>query len=235
VSVHLSEEEQLEAMKRWWKEYGKTIIISALVAIGAYFAWNAWQDQQRNKAETASATYEELLKVVSVEPGQTLGESERSTAEHLAAELKAGDSTSLYAHNAAFFLAKIAIAQGDLDKAVTELRWVLSQKPDLATEQLANLRLARVLLAQQHYDEALNLVQTPPTTGFASEYAEVHGDVLKAKGDLDAARTAYEKALSSTTPQQQERFMVLQMKLDDLKQPTASIASPTATPEETAE
>lgn len=235
MSVHLSEEEQIESLKRWWKDYGKTIIISALVAVGAYFAWNAWQDQQRNKAEMASATYEELLKAVSVEPGQTLGDAERATAEHLAAELKAGNSTSLYAHNAAFFLAKIAVNQGELDKAVSELRWVLSNKPELATEQLANLRLARVLLAQQSYDEALALVQNPPASSFASEYAEVQGDVLKAKGDLDAARTAYEKALSSTTSQQQERFMVLQMKLDDLKQPTPSIASSTATPEEIAE
>lgn len=240
MSVHLSEEEQLEAMKRWWKEYGKIIVISALIAIGIYFAWNAWQDQQREKAEAASATYEELLNVVTVEPGQSLGDAERATAEHLAAQLKEGDSNSLYAHNAAFFLAKIAVAQGDLDKASGELRWVLANKPELATEQLANLRLARVLLAQQNYDEALNLVQTPPATAFASEYAEVHGDILKAQGDLDAARTAYEKALSSANPQQQERFMVLQMKLDDLKQPAATIASSTATPdaatsEETAE
>lgn len=239
MSVHLSEEEQLEALKRWWKEYGRAILISALVAIGAYFAWNAWQDQQRTKAETASATYEELLQAVSVAPGETLSDTERATAEHLASQLKEGDSSSLYAHNAAFFLAKIAVSQGDLDKAASELRWVLANKPDLATEQLANLRLARVLLAQQNYDEALSLVQTPPTGGFTSEYAEVHGDVLKAKGDLDAARTAYEKALSSATPQQQERFMVLQMKLDDLKQPVANVVSTatpdSAAPEETAE
>lgn len=235
MSVHLSEEEQLEAMKRWWKDYGKTIIISVVVAIGAYFAWNAWQDQQRAQAEAASATYEELLKIVSVEPGKSLSDSERTTAAHLAKELKEGDSTSLYAHNAAFFLARIAVSEGKLDEAAAELKWVLSQKPDDATEQLANLRLARVLFAQQAYDEALALVQTPPTVGFASEYAEVHGDILKAQGELDAARTAYEKALAAITQQQQERFMVLQMKLDDLKEPTASIASQSATPQETAE
>lgn len=235
MSVHLTEEEQLEAMKRWWKEHGKTILISVVVAVGLYFAWNAWQDQQRAKAEAASATYEELLKIVATEPGKVLAESERTTAEHLVKELKEGDNTSLYAHNAAFFLARIAVSEERLDDAVTELKWVLSNKPDDATRQLANLRLARVLLAQQAYDDALDLVQTPPTVGFASEYAEVHGDVLKAKGDLDAARTAYEKALAAITQQQQERFMVLQMKLDDLKKPTASIAPQPATPQEAAE
>lgn len=224
MSVHLSEEEQLEVLKRWWKDYGTTIIVSVLVVVGAYFAWAAWQDQQQAKAEAASAIYEDLIKTMNVESGETLAEADRATAERLASQLKEGDSTSLYAHNAAFFLAKIAVSEGNLDKAATELKWILTQKPDAATEQLANLRLARVLLAQEAYDEAMALVQTPPTIGFAAEYAEVYGDVLRAKGDIDAARTAYEKALAATTQQQQERFMLLQMKLNDLKEPTASTA-----------
>lgn len=224
MSVHLTEEEQLEVLKRWWRDYGKFIIAAVVVAIGAYFAWNAWQDQQRAKAEAASASYEDLLKIVNVEQGKELTDADKATAQHLAAELKEGDSKSLYAHNAAFFLAKMAVTEGNLENAVTELRWILTQDPDPATEQLANLRLARVLLAQESYDDALSLVQNPPTAGFVAEYAEVHGDILKAKGDIDAARTAYEKALASTPQQQQERFMLIQMKLDDIKQPTVSLA-----------
>lgn len=228
MSVHLTEEEQLEVLKRWWKDYGKFVVIAVLIAVAGYFTWTAWQDQQRAKAETASAVYEDLLQLVDLQPGQSLEAADRATVQHLAKQLKEDDSNSLYAHNAAFFLAKIALAEGDLDKAVDELNWVLNNKPELATEHLANLRLARVLLAKGNHDEALALVQNPPATGFAAEYAEVYGDILTAKGDLDAARTAYEKALAATTPQEQERLMLLQMKLDDLQQPSLTMAAPDA-------
>lgn len=224
MSIHLSEEEQLEVMKRWWKDYGKAIIIAALVAVIAYFGFTTWQDQQRQKAEQASETYEQLLKLVNVEEGKTLSEADRATINHLAEELKDNNSASMYAHSAAFFLAKLAVNDNKLDVAADELKWVLSAKPDTATEQLARLRLARVLTAQAAYADALNQLSPEPAAAFTAEYAEARGDILKLQGDLDAARTAYEKALAVTDPQQQERFMLLQMKVDDLKVPELSAA-----------
>src|SRR5690606_12215816 len=138
------------------------------------------------------------------------------------------DSKSMYAHSAAFFLAKIAVQDNKLDVAADELKWVLSAKPDAATEQLARLRLARVLTAQQAYDDALAQLSPEPAAAYAAEYAEARGDILKLQGDLDAARTAYEKALAATDPQQQERYMLLQMKVDDLKIESVVSAAPVA-------
>lgn len=226
MSVHLSEEEQLESLKRWWKDYGKTVITAIVIALVAYFGYTAWQDQKRQKAEKASEVYEQLLKLVNVEPGKTLSDSDKATAAHLASELKDANSKSMYAYSAAFFLAKIAVEENKLDAAVTELKWVLSAKPDTATEQLARLRLARVLTAQKAYTDALAQLSPEPAAAFTAEYAEARGDILKLQGDLDAARTAYEKALAATDPQQQERFMLLQMKVDDLKVDSATPAAP---------
>ncbi|WP_331352530.1 tetratricopeptide repeat protein [Cellvibrio sp. UBA7671] len=217
MSVHLSEEEQLEVLKRWWKDYGKTVIIAVLVAVVGYFGYTTWQDQKRQKAEKASEVYEQLLKLTNAEPGKTLTDSDKATIAHLAGELKDGNSKSMYAHSAAFFLAKLAVEDNKLDVAVSELKWVLSAKPEAATEQLARLRLARVLTAQKVYADALAQLSPEPAAAFTSEYAEARGDILKLQGDLDAARTAYEKALAATDPQQQERYMLLQMKVDDLK------------------
>ncbi len=217
MSVHLSEEEQLEVLKRWWKDYGKTVIIAVLVAAVGYFGYTTWQDQKRQKAEKASEVYEQLLKLANAEPGKTLTDADKATIAHLAGELKDGNSKSMYAHSAAFFLAKLAVEENKLDAAVNELKWVLSAKPEAATEQLARLRLARVLTAQKSYADALAQLSPEPAAAFTSEYAEARGDILKLQKDLDAARTAYEKALAATDPQQQERFMLLQMKIDDLK------------------
>lgn len=217
MSVHLSEEEQLEVLKRWWKDYGRTVIIAVLVAVVGYFGYTTWQDQKRQKAEKASEVYEQLLKLANAEPGKVLTDSDKATIAHLAGELKDSNSKSLYAHSAAFFLAKLAVEDNKLDVAVNELKWVLSAKPEAATEQLARLRLARVLTAQKVYADALAQLSPEPAAAFTSEYAEARGDILKLQGDLDAARTAFEKALAATDPQQQERYMLLQMKVDDLK------------------
>jgi predicted negative regulator of RcsB-dependent stress response len=227
VSVHLSEEEQLEVLKRWWNDYGKTVIVAVLVAVAGYFAYTTWQDQQRQKAEKASEVYEQLLKLANAEPGnKVLTDADKATIAHLAGELKDGNSESMYAHSAAFFLAKLAVEDNKFDVAVNELKWVLSAKPEAATEQLARLRLARVLTAQQAYDDALAQLSPEPAAAFTAEYAEARGDILKLQGDLDAARTAFEKALAATDPQQQERYMLLQMKVDDLKVESPVPAAP---------
>ncbi|MGV8837174.1 YfgM family protein [Cellvibrio sp.] len=84
MSVHLSEEEQLEVLKRWWKDYGKTVIATIVIAVVAYFGYTAWQDQKRQKAEKASEVYEQLLKLVNVEPGKTMNDADKATAAHLA-------------------------------------------------------------------------------------------------------------------------------------------------------
>lgn len=228
MSVHLSEEEQLEVLKRWWKDYGRTIIIAVLVVVVGYFGFTTWQDQKRQAAEKASVMYEELLKLVNVEPGKTISDADKATVTHLAGQLKEANSKSMYAHSAAFFLAKLAVEDNKLDTAVSELKWVLSAKPDAATEQLARLRLARVLTAQKAYDEALAQLTPEPAAAFVADYAEARGDIFKLQGDLNAARTSFEKALTSIDPQQQERYMLLQMKVDDLKTNDSVPAAPVA-------
>ena len=217
MSVHLTEEEQIEALKRWWKEYGKVLVAAVVIGIAAYLGWGAWKDQQRAKAEKASATYEQLVKLINQEPGKAMSDIDRTMATQFANELKSGNSKSLYAQTAAFFLAKVAVEENKLDQAVTELQWVLATKPDVTTEQIARLRLAKVLTARQSYDDALAQLAQEPAAALAGEYAEARGDIYKLQGDLDKARTAYESALAATNPQQQERFMLLQMKVDDLK------------------
>lgn len=226
MSVHLTEEEQLEVLKRWWNDHGKKVVGVLAIGIAAYFGWGAWENQQRIKAEKASATYEQLIKIINQEPGKTMTESDRGLAKQLASELKSG-SKNLYAQTAAFFLAKVAVDENKLDEAVTELQWVLTTKPDITTEQITRLRLAKVLTAKQSYDDALAQIAIEPASALAGEYAEVRGDIYKLKGDLDKARESYAAALTATNPQQQERFMLLQMKVDDLKllQPSVEVSA----------
>ena len=191
MSVHLTEEEQVEIFKRWWKENGKFILLAIVACVVGYFAWTGWKDKQRIQAETASARYDSLVKLLTVEQGKTLSDADRTTAEFTANDIKEKNGKTIYAASAAFFLAKLAVDAGDLDKAVKELQWVLDAKPDVATKQLARVRLARVLTAKQDYTGALAQIAEEPSKAFAGEYAEVRGDILKAQGNKEAALAAY--------------------------------------------
>lgn len=223
MSDHLTEEEQLEALKRWWKENGKLIVLAVVVAVGGYFGWGAWQDQQRAQAEAASAQYEQLL--------NSLRTPEQELSSELVEEIKQG--SDLYAYNAALIKARTAVQKGELDAAVEQLQWVLEQSPGAAVTHLTRLRLARVLAAQGNQDAALAELQgKEPTASFASEYAEARGDILLAQGKTDDARSAYEFALQNLTSPQQSRAAVLQMKIDNLR--TASASESAAGAEENA-
>lgn len=217
MSVHLTEEEQIESLKRWWNEYGKSVVVAVVIGVAAYLGWGSWKDQQRAKAEKASATYEQLVKLINQEPGKVLSETDRAMATQYANELKSGNSESFYSQTAAFFLAKVAVEDNKLDQAVTELQWILSAKPDATTEQIARLRLAKVLTAKQSLDDALAQLAQEPAAALASDYAEARGDIYKLQGNLEKARSSYEAALTASNAQQQERYMLLQMKVDDLK------------------
>jgi predicted negative regulator of RcsB-dependent stress response len=219
VSEHLTEEEQIENLKRLWKEYGSTIIVSVLVATGGYFSWNFWQDQQQLKAENASTLYEQLTNAANA--------NESGKVFELSDKIYNTDSDSVYAAQAALYAAQAAVNDNDLDTAQGQLERVLDNSDDPAMQALARLRLARVLAAAGDYDQALLLLADQPAAGFSPEQAEVRGDILRQSGATDAALTAYQSAIDGVSPEQQQRRMLLQMKIDNLK-PATGAAEPSA-------
>lgn len=214
MSDHLTEEEQVENLKRLWKEYGTTIIASVAVATSAYFGWNYWQQSEQQRIAQASDNYEQLMASAT---SQATGEESEATTAHLAGQIKDSASDSAYAINSAFFAAKAAVENQYLDGAEAQLNWVLDNTEDAGFQQLAKIRLARVLAAKEDYEAALALVSDTPAKGFAAEQAEVRGDILNFKGDKVAANQAYSQALESLDSDQQQRNVVLQMKVNDTK------------------
>lgn len=219
MTAHLTEEEQLEALKRWWNENGKATVVGVVLAVGAYFGWQGWQDHQRSQAESASLIYQDLVEATVTTAGETLADDKRATASHLANQLKSDYRSSQYAQNAALFMAKLAVDANELDRATEELNWVLDQKPSQGIELLTRLRLARVQASQGAYDDALATLAAVEPDTFAASFAEVRGDIYLAQGKTSEARGAYQLALNSLLEQQASRRPLLQMKLDDLQQP----------------
>lgn len=225
MAEHLTEEEQLAALKRWWADNGRSVIIGVVLAIGGYFAWQAWQATQREARESASILYEELVRTLSSDTGYGLSEDERLRVESVVEELKAEHRKLLYASDAALLAARIAVEAGDLDAAARHLRWVVETSPYGEIALLARYRLAQVLLAQEDYAGALAVLSDTDAGAYAAAYSELRGDVLVAQGQLSEAGAAYEAALNQLLPTQQSRRSIIQMKLDDARSRIPAAAS----------
>lgn len=217
MAQHLTEEEQLETLKRWWSENGRSIVIGVVLAIVAYFGWQAWQSQQQEARESASLLYEQLTQVVINQPGDALSEDQRMKAASITEELKSDYGNLVYASNAALLMARVAVEQGQLTDAEQQLRWVVEQDHNDALSLLARLRLAQVEYGQGEYDAALATLNQVEPGSYASAYAELRGDILLAQGKVEAAKTAYQTALDEMLPTAGNRGDLIQMKLDDIQ------------------
>jgi predicted negative regulator of RcsB-dependent stress response len=204
MAEHLNDEEQLEALKKWWSENGKSMVGGVVLGLALVGGWRGWQYYVQNQAETAGARYDEML--VAVESRQ----SER--AVELAEGLRAEFDDTAYASLAALQAAKLKFEAGDRGAAQVQLAWVRANAPDPALRQVATLRLVRVLIDDGDLDAAQRLLDAAPRDAFAPELAELRGDLARARGDLAAARAAYEEALAGKS----DSGVLLRMKLDDL-------------------
>jgi predicted negative regulator of RcsB-dependent stress response len=216
VAAHLTEEEQIEAIKRWWQSNGKWVVGAIVVAVLAWFGWSSWQERQERLAQEASSKYTELLTLVGEGAGD-LSEQQRSTAKVIAQEIIDTDASNLYGNMAGLFLAQLAVHGGELDQAESHLQGVATNAANDSMKNLANLRLARVAVAQGNFSDALALLDEDVHEAYQAAYAEARGDIYMAQDQLEQAQVAYQVALATLGPQQSGRSGILQLKLENTR------------------
>lgn len=217
MADHLTEEEQLEQLKKWWKENGASLLIAVLVGLIAYFGFQWWQNHQQQQAEEASTLYGELIELIQENPSNNqaaLSDEKKSTANYIVEQLQTSYSSSQYAVNASLFAAKMAVEDGKLDAAEKSLEWAVKNSDD-AMKGIASLRLARLYFAQEKYDAALDLVDNNDGA-LLSLNAELKGDILLAKNDVDGAKIAYQEAIDKIGETASFRRQLLPIKLANL-------------------
>ncbi len=218
-----TEEEQVEALKKWFEENGLSLAVGIILSLAAVFGYRAWDNNVRETGEAASAIYENLVSAVVAAPGESLSDAMITTGETLATQLKNEYSDSTYAQFAGLQMARVAVEKGDLNKAAAELEWVIANGAEGSIEIIARMRLARVLESMDRYDEAMATIDVDRDLGqHRSSWEEVRGDIFLAMGKKEEARQAYQLALTNVIQEGAKPYLT--MKLEDL-----TYAEPVAT------
>ncbi|HWP01454.1 MAG TPA: tetratricopeptide repeat protein [Methylococcus sp.] len=220
MDIYLTEEERLEALKRWWKENGRAVILGIGLGLAIIAGWGIWKRTQTEKAEQASALYQQLLRAVE--------EKRTDAAVSLGERLTKSYPGSSYAVYAKLFLARLRVEANDLATAKNLLQEVIAEANEEGIRHIARLRLGQVLLAAGQAEEALSLVKTAEANGFgefAGLYAELQGDLYQALNRGEDARSAYLKA-----QQEGHASPLLELKLSE---PVTAPATPSASAADT--
>ncbi|MBI3525064.1 MAG: tetratricopeptide repeat protein [Betaproteobacteria bacterium] len=212
----LEEQEQLDELKTWWKQYGNLITAVVVAVSVGVIGWQGWNWWQRNQAGQAAAVYAVVE--------QAAREHDAKKALAATGELTDKFSGTAYAGLAALLSSKLQVDAGDLKTAKLQLGWAVENARGNALRDLARLRLAAVLLDEKAYDEALKQLAVEPAPAFAPRYAELKGDIFVALGKPEEARTAYQTALAkldaarnSAADQSRAQYRdMLQVKLEAL-------------------
>jgi predicted negative regulator of RcsB-dependent stress response len=221
VADHITEEEQIEALKRWWDENGKQIMLAIVLTVGGYFGWQPWTDHLDDQTAAASLVYQEMLdNMDKVAPGEALDADKQTEISQLAETLKQDYSNTQYAFYAALIKAKLAVESADLSAANTELRWAMDNADEAVNENIARLRLARVEAAAGNLDAALQLVQGIDAGEMKSAFDEAKGDFYQQQGNSGAAYSAYEAAMMGVDAGNSSASQLLQLKISQV-QPVA--------------
>ncbi|WP_100643261.1 YfgM family protein [Alteromonas facilis] len=194
-----TEEQQVEAIKRFWKENGMAIVVGAVLGLGGLWGWRYYSDSQLAAKEAASLEYQSVIEGLQTEAGLERAKTFLSSNE-----------ASGYASLTAMIMAAQAIQSEDLDSAATYLK-TATEAQDVALRDMALVRLARVQLAQNDADSALDNVSKVASESFTAQVEEIKGDAYSLKADFVQARLAYGNAVEAAPENR-----VVKMKLDNL-------------------
>lgn len=214
--MYETEDQQIEAVKKWFKENGTSILLSIIVAVAVVFGWQGWNQSQQDSHEAASELYQNMIEALALTNSDTDSSRHAKTVKHLGEQLIAEHANLHYAYFAGLALAKVAVQNNDFDEAEKQLRWVLEQNGDESITSIARIRLAHVLASQGNIDEGLSLLAGQANAAFKSLNDEARGDLYLQLGNEEQARMAYQSSIDFAKGNGARENALVQLKLNDL-------------------
>lgn len=205
--IDLQEQEQLDALKAWWKDNRKWLLATLLVAFVVYAAIFSWKEYKSQQSAESSSLYAEVLKQVASNDAQRINDSVALLVEKY--------SSTAYAPRAQLLAVQANIQAKDLTRAKSQLEWVITHASESGLQDTARLKLASILLDEKNYTEAIKLLDATHPDAFVGLFADLKGDVLAAQGKIEEARTAYKLAFEKIDGKSAYRNLI-QLKMDGL-------------------
>ncbi len=204
---YTTDQQQLDQFHQWWKNNGTSTIMIFVVAISLSFGWRFWVQHRETVSTQASANYEQLL--------NNVVNNNNTGAIQVANTLMQDYSHTPYAPLAALMLARQFVYQGNYTDAENQLVWVMHHGHNKSLRQIARIRAARVLLAQNQPQQALMMLNEVVDKSYLPVIKEISGDCFVALGQVDQARQSYQQAIK-ILPGYDVAQPILRMKLDNL-------------------
>jgi predicted negative regulator of RcsB-dependent stress response len=204
VEVYSNENEQVDALRRFFANNGKALAVGVVIGIAALGGWRYWSSHQQDSAKTISAEYQKVTRAMQAGKPETLE----------AVNTFASENSNTYGALAALDLAKQYVDSNQLDKAATLLQNGLKDTKDANLQAVINLRLARIQLQQNQADAALKTLDSVKGDGWTAIVADIRGEALLSKGDKQGARDAWSKGVESDASPALKQMM--QMKMNNL-------------------
>lgn len=205
--LDLQEQEQLDSLKAFWKQWGNLITWLLVIVLGGVAGWNGWQQYQRSQAVKAGAMFDELDRAVQA--------ADADKAARVFADLKERYPRTVFAQQGGLFAAKLLYDKSKADDAVAALQWVSANAIEDEYKAVASLRLAGIQAERKQYDEALKTVAAVTQPAFAALAADRRGDILLAQGKRNEAAAAFAEAFKGM-PQTVEYRQIVEAKLNTL-------------------
>jgi len=203
--VAYEDEEQLEALKVWWQRNGRVVIIAAVLGIALVLGWQQWGSWQARQAANAAADYQAVM--------GALNRADREVAINRTKQLQDTYAQSPYTVLASLAVASAEMAENQPQQAADLLAWITRTQPQSPMAAVARLRQAEALMAAGDNQAALTLLEPSASGPLAARYQELIGDLQAARGDREAAISAYRAALQRSAGQ---RRALVEVKLFDL-------------------
>ena len=207
AALDLQEQEQLDALKAWWKENGNKMLGVLLALVVAMGGWRGWQYYQNKQSVEAATLFAEFVKQLESGDAKRVNDAAAMVMDKYAA--------SGYAPRAALLAAQVNEQVKEPARARTQLQWVIDHAGEAGLKDVARLRLAAILLDEKNYADAMKLLEARHPASFDGLYADLRGDVLSAQGKKEEARSAYKLAYEKNDAKSMYRSLI-QMKMDAL-------------------
>lgn len=204
MAYSIEEEQEINQLKDWWKENGKTIIVAFILGVGGMFGWRYWQAHQAEQIAQASAQYDALI--------YSAQQDEQAKKANIEQFVQANSKTA-YAVFALLDEAKKAAEKQDFAAAEANLNQALTQSQDEVLISIVALRLSAVQFQLGQLDNALTTLHQVKGESFNARKAILTGDIQVAKGDKVAAKKSFEQAQQSGSQLEQQ---MVKMKLNNL-------------------